>query len=298
MMPNPMYHERVPPGERWAIRHLPFYGRWLRFLMTYPGVALGTSGYRVDPDYVDDRMHAINAAHAKRAEHLESWLMSFLDDRPDLVEKVIPDYPAMGKRILQDNGSWMRCLKRTNVELVRTAIDRVVPEGVVTVDGRVYEADVICYATGFRHNEFLAPMEVTGRGGVSLREQWGDEPTAHLGITIPRFPNFFMLYGPGTNLAHSASLFMHTEFQVRYAMDAVHRVLSAGARTIEVREEAHNAYVERYEAEISQLVWAHPSIEHSHYKNPAGKVYTLSPWPLDEYWEWTKAVDPADYVIT
>jgi 4-hydroxyacetophenone monooxygenase len=298
MLPNPMYHRAVPAGEQWAARHLPFYGRWLRFLMTFPGVAAGVDPYRVDPSFDDPDGHAVNAAHAKRAAALRAWLLSFVEDRPDLVDKVVPDYPAMGKRILQDNGSWMRCLKKPNVELVRTAIDRIVPEGVVTADGTLHPADVICYATGFRHNEFLAPMEVTGRGGVTLRDQWGDEPTAYLGITTPNFPNLFMLYGPGTNLAHSASLFLHSEFQVHYTMDAIHRVLAAGARSIEVREDAHADYVARYEREIGQLVWSHPSITHSHYKNPAGRVYTLSPWPIVTYWEWTRAVDPGDYVIT
>ena len=297
MLPNFMYHEKVPPGDQWALRHLPFYGRWFRFLVTYPGVALGTGAFRVDPDYRGGDARAINEAHAGRQAQLEAWLMSFLDDRPDLVDKVIPDYPAMGKRILQDNGSWMRCLKKPNVELVRTGIERIVPEGVVTVDGRLHEADVICYATGFRHNEYLAPMDVTGRARVSLREQWGDAPTAYLGMTVPNFPNLFILYGPGTNLAHSASLFLHSEFQVHYAMDAIHRVLAEDARTIEVRREAHDDYVARYERAIGELVWAHPSITHSHYKNPAGKVYTLWPWPVDQYWEWTRAVDPDDFVV-
>ena len=80
-------------------------------------------------------------------------------------------------------------------------------------------------------------------------------------------------------------------------MDAIHRVLRSGAGTIEVREDAHDAYAERYQKEIGELVWAHPSITHSHYKNAAGKVFTLSPWPLYQYWEWTRAVDPADYLI-
>lgn len=295
IIPNPMYHAAVLPGDRWAIRHLPFYGRWFRFLMTFPGIAIGVEPYRQDPSFEDDL--AVNATNARRRDQLLAWMRSLLADRPDLIEKSTPDYPAMGKRILQDNGSWLRCLAKPNVSLVRTAIDRIVPEGVVTVDGTLHEADVICYATGFRHNEFLAPMEITGRNGVSLREQWGDEPTAYLGITVPNFPNLFCMYGPGTNLAHGASLFFHSEFQAHYAMDAIHRVLASGARTIEVRKDVHEDYVERHQREIGQLVWAHPSITHSHYKNPAGKVYTLSPWPLDQYWEWTRAVDPADYLI-
>jgi len=172
-----------------------------------------------------------------------------------------------------------------------------VPDGVVTVDGTLRRADVICYATGFRHNDFLASMDVTGRGGVSLRDQWGDEPTAHLGITIPNFPNLFCVYGPGTNLAHSASLFFHSEYQTSYALQAIRAVLRSGARTIEVRPDVHDAYAEWHQREISQLVWAHPSIAHSHYKNPAGKVYTLSPWSIDHYWEMTRTLALDDYVI-
>ena len=296
MFPNPVYHAPVPPGDRWAQRHLPFYGRWFRFLMTYPGISMGVEQYRIDPDYEDpETANAINDAHAARTQQLEAWIRHGLDGRPDLVEKCLPDYPAMGKRILQDDGSWLACLRKPNVELVRTGIARIVPEGVETVDGVLREADVICFATGFRHNEFLAPMDVRGRDGVSLRDQWGDEPTAHLGITMPDFPNLFCVYGPGTNLAHSASLFFHSEYQVSFALEAIHLALMSGARTIEVRKEAHDTYAEWHQREISQLVWAHPSIEHSHYKNPAGKVYTLSPWPIDQYRELTRHIDPGDY---
>ena len=176
-------------------------------------------------------------------------------------------------------------------------IARIVSDGVVTTDGTHYPADVICYATGFLHNDFLASMEVRGRGGVSLREQWGAEPTAYLGITMPNFPNLFCVYGPGTNLASGASLFYHSEFQVHYALEAIRETIAAGARWTEVLPDAHDEYVERYRSEIGQLVWSHPSIRHSHYKNPDGKVFTLSPWPLDLYWEWTRTIDPAHYAF-
>ena len=90
--------------------------------------------------------------------------------------------------MLQDNGSWLACLKKDNVELVRTGIERIVADGIVTVDGTLHPADIICYATGFRHNDFLWPMTITGRDGAVLRDQWGDEPTAYLGITVPELP--------------------------------------------------------------------------------------------------------------
>jgi 4-hydroxyacetophenone monooxygenase len=297
IIPNPLYHAAVPPGDRWALRHLPFYGRWYRFIMTFGGIAAGAEPYRVEPGYEDPTSRSVNAVNATRADALLAWMKSIIAERPDLAPKVVPDYPALGKRVLQDDGSWLRCLQRPNVELVRTAIARIVPDGVVTVDGTHTPADIICYATGFRHNDFLASMDVTGRGGVSLRQQWGDEPTAYLGITVANFPNLFCLYGPGTNLAAGASLFYHSEFQVHYAMEAIRDTLTSGARTCEVTAEAHAGYAERYQAEIGQMVWSHPSIQHSHYKNPAGKVFTLSPWPLDLYWEWTRRVEGDDYVF-
>ncbi len=295
---NPIYHTAVPDGDRWALRHLPFYGRWYRFIMTFPGISAGVEPYRIQPDHADPTSHSVNPVHAQRADFLLAWMKSMIEGRPDLEPKVIPDYPAMGKRVLLDNGSYLRCLQLPNVELVRTAIDRIVADGVVTSDGTHYPADIICYATGFRHNDFLASFDVHGREGVSLRDRWGDEPTAYLGITIPDFPNLFCVYGPGTNLAHGAGLFYHSEFQVHYAMEAIHQTLKAGAAACEVTPAAHDRYVEEYHAEIDQLVWSHPSIRHSHYKNPAGRVFTLSPWPIDQYWQMTRQVETGDYVFS
>jgi 4-hydroxyacetophenone monooxygenase len=295
ILPNRIYHTPVPAGDAWALRHLPFYGRWYRFVMTFAGIAAGMDVYRIDPEYDDPTHQSINALNAKRATALLGWMQSIVGDNPDLLEKVVPDYPATGKRILQDDGTWLRTLQRPKVELVRTRIERVVPDGIVTTDGQHYSADVICYATGFRHNEFLASMDVIGRHGASLREQWGEEPTAYLGITMPNFPNLFCIYGPGTNLAFGASLFYHAEFQVHYALESIHETLVSDALWAEVRPEAHDDYADRYQEEIGQLVWSHPAISHSHYKNPDGKVFTLSPWPLDLYWGWTRAVERTHY---
>jgi 4-hydroxyacetophenone monooxygenase len=295
ILPNRLYHTPVPAGDAWALRHLPFYGRWYRFVMTFAGIAAGMEMYRIDPEHDDPTQQSINPLNARRAKALVASMQSIVGDNPDLLEKVVPDYPATGKRILQDDGTWLRTLQRPNVELVRTEIERVVADGVVTTDGQRYPADVICYATGFRHNEFLGSMRVIGRNGVSLHDQWGEEPTAYLGITMPNFPNLFCIYGPGTNLAFGASLFYHAEFQVHYALEAMHETLASGARWCEVQPEAHDDYAARYQDEIGQLVWSHPAITHSHYKNRDGKVFTLSPWPLDQYWAWTRHVDRDHY---
>jgi 4-hydroxyacetophenone monooxygenase len=298
MFPNPNYHLPVPPGEKWAMRHLPFYGRWFRFLTFYPGAGLTIESSRVDPAYDDGSGLAISPGNEVTRQLFTSWIESQIGDDPELMAKVVPDYPATGKRTLQDNGSWLTCLKKENVDLVRTPIARVVADGVVTEDGTHHPADVICFATGFRHTEFLWPMTVVGKGGTVLRDQWGDRPSALLGITVPNFPNLFCVYGPGTNLAHGGSLIFQSECQINYLMDAIGRTLTGGHRAVEVRQDAHDRYAERYQSEISQMVWAHPSVTHSHYKNARGEVWTLSPWPIPTYWTWTRAADPADYTFT
>src|SRR5437764_7862246 len=120
MFPNPVYRTSVPAGDRWALKHLPFYARWFRFIMTYPGISSGTSPYRFDPNYHADNGAgiAVNESNAARREVLAGWITSLLDGRPDLIEKSMPDYPAMGKRILQDDGYWLRTLCKPTVELV------------------------------------------------------------------------------------------------------------------------------------------------------------------------------------
>jgi 4-hydroxyacetophenone monooxygenase len=298
MFPNANYHRQVPDGDRWAMRHLPFYGRWFRFITFYPGAGLTIERSRVDPNFDDSDGHAISEANLVSRQVFERWIIDQVGEDPDLLERVLPDYPATAKRTLQDNGSWLACLKKPNVELIRTGIERIVEDGVVTVDGAFYPADIICYATGFRHNDYLWPMTIKGRDGRTLREQWGEEPTAYLGITIPNFPNLFCLYGPGTNLAHGGSLIFQSECQVNYVMSALRDVLTTGTRTVEPRADVHDDYSRRYQHEIGQMVWAHWSVKHSHYKNPDGKVFTLSPWPIPTYWTWTKTFDTDDYVRT
>jgi 4-hydroxyacetophenone monooxygenase len=298
MFPNEHYHERVPDGDRWAMRHLPFYGRWFRFITFYPGSGLTMERSRIDPSYDDSDGLAINETNAITRELFGGWIKEQIGDDPDLLERVMPDYPTSAKRMLQDNGSWLACLKKPNVELVRAGIEKVVADGIVTVDGTHHPADIICYATGFLHNDYLWPMHIVGRGGVVLREQWGIEPTAYLGITVPSFPNLFCLYGPGTNLAHGGSLIYQSECQVNYIMEALRLLLSGRHRTMEPRADVHEEYRSKYEDEIAQMVWAHWSVKHSHFKNPEGRIFTLSPWPIPTYWSWTKRVDPDDYVLS
>jgi 4-hydroxyacetophenone monooxygenase len=296
MFPNPNYHEAVGPGVQWALRHLPFYGRWYRFLLFWPGCDKGLEAARVDPDYPDQQC-AVSEINEMTRIMFTEWIRSQIGDDPELAAKAVPDYPATGKRTLQDNGSWLRTLTRDDVELVRTPIDRIEAEGVVTADGVRHPADVIVFATGFQATEMLWPMAITGRDGQDLRASWGERPAAYLGITVPGYPNFFCMYGPGTNLASGGSLIFHSECQMRYISECLDHLIAGGHRFMEPRQDKTDDWVRRSQEEMGKMVWSQPSIAHSFYKNSSGEVYTLSPWRLVDYWTWTRRPDPSDFTF-
>jgi 4-hydroxyacetophenone monooxygenase len=296
MFPNPNYHAEVGSGVQWALRHLPFYGRWYRFLLFWPGCDKGLAAAYVDPDYPDQQKAVSEINEITRIMFTE-WISSQVGDDKELLAKVVPDYPATGKRTLQDNGSWLKTLTRDHVELIRTGINRIESDAVVTQDGTRYPADIIVYATGFEANKMLWPMTISGRGGEVLSDRWGERPSAYLGITMPRYPNFFCMYGPGTNLASGGSLIFHSECQIRYITQCLELLMKGGHRSLEPREDKTADWHARSQAEMAKMVWSQPSIKHSFYKNSLGEVHTLSPWRLVDYWKWTREPDPADFVI-
>jgi 4-hydroxyacetophenone monooxygenase len=297
MFPNPNYHEPAGPGVQWAVRHLPFYGRWFRFLIFWPGCDKGLLTAQVDPTW-EHQETAVSEINDLTRVMFTDWITSQLDGRPDLVEKCVPDYPPTGKRTLQDNGSWLKALCKPNVELVRAGVDHLEADGVVDSDGVKHEADVIVWATGFRANDLLLPMHIVGRGGADLRERWGIRPRAYLGMTVPDFPNFFMLYGPGTNLASGGSLIFHSECEVRYIVQCLEALADRGLSALEPRQDKYDEWYERCQAELKMTVWASPHIEHNFYKNQDGEVHGLSPWRLVDFWRWTRQPDLDDFVLT
>jgi 4-hydroxyacetophenone monooxygenase len=295
MFPNPNYHERVGPGVRWALKHLPFYGRWYRFLIFWPGCDTGLEAARIDPSYPHQQT-AVSEVNEITRQMFTDWIVSQVGDDEELRQKVVPDYPPTGKRTLQDNGSWLRCLTRPNVELVRAAVQRLETDAVVDSNGDRHVADVVVWATGFRPNEMLFPMTITGRDGRDLRKDWGHRPKAYLGMTVPGFPNFFMMYGPGTNLASGGSLIFHSECEIRYIVQCLQAL--DGHTAMEPRQDKHDEWYERCQRELKTLVWSSPHIEHSFYKNADGDVHCLSPWRLVDFWTWTRTPDLDDFVLT
>jgi 4-hydroxyacetophenone monooxygenase len=296
MVSNPVYHAPVSEGKKWLLKRVPYYARWYRFLLFWPGSDGLLPSLRIDPSWPhQDR--SINAQNEEHRRIFTEYLTSQVGDDPELLAKVVPRYPPFGKRMLQDNGSWLAALRRDNVELVTTRIREIASDALVCEDGARYPADVIVFATGFHANKFLWPMTITGRGGVRLAERWGEEPRAYLGITVPGFPNLFCLYGPGTNLAHAGSIIFHSECQVRYVMGCLEALIENGFSAMECRQEVHDAFVAKLEETLAGMVWSHPGMN-SWYKNSQGRVTTTSPWRLVDYWRWTREPDLQDYLLT
>lgn len=295
VVPNPNYFAEVSEGMKWALAHIPFFARWYRFQLFWAFADGLHPSLQVDPEW-DDGGKSINRVNARHRLFMERYLRTKLGEDSPLIEKVTPSYPPYGKRILIDN-NWFDMLKRPNVVLETDRIDHISPQGVVMADGRTIDADVIIYATGFQASKMLAPMKITGKAGRDLHQFWGpDDATAYLGTMVPDFPNFFILMGPNTGLAHGGNVIFITECQVRLILSCLREVLETEARAIDVRREAHDSYVDQVDALHAQMVWTHKGLT-NWYRNDAGRVFALLPFRLVDYWKMTKDLRHEDYQL-
>jgi 4-hydroxyacetophenone monooxygenase len=292
---HPLYHASVSDEVKWTIRHVPYYVSWFRFQLFWSASDGFHRTLHMDPTWSMPDI-SLNSDNHRMREELIAYIESRIGDRPDLLAKTIPPYPPFGKRMLRDN-HWYDMLKRPNVELVTDKIDHIERDAIVTSDGKRYATDVIVLATGFEARRFLGPIEVFGRGGQRLRDIWGDEDArAYLGITVPDYPNFFIIFGPQTNLGHGGSAIFHSECQIRYAMDGIREMIEAGAKSIECRRAPFEAYNVKVDNALSKMVWSHRGMT-NWYKNSKGRVATNSPWRLVDYRNMTARLDPADYIL-
>ena len=292
--PCPDYHEKVTDAQRWVIKHVPYYARWYRFLVFWSFADGTMPTYIVDPAW-PDQVRSISAANEQLRQALVQYMESQLRDRPDLIEKVIPDYPPGGKRPLMDNGSWLRALQQENVEYVVDPIAEITENAIIDASGTRHPVDLIVYATGYHANKFLQPMRIVGREGTVLSEAWGEDPYAYLGIVVPEFPNFFITYGPGTNNGHGGSIIANAEWQIRFIMQSLRLMLEDDYPEMEVRKDVCDAFMWRLRQAQDRMVWSHPRVA-SWTQNSKGKVITNSPWLLVHSWKWAKEVTPELFV--
>ena len=274
----PRRNRAYPPVVRAAIRHVPGLQAARRRFMFHYCEAL-TAMIR--------HPRTVGRVGAAKSAAFMAWQ---LRGDPELRRKVWPDYTFGCKRILFSS-HWLPALRRPNVDLVTEAVAGMTPEGVVTADGTLHEADCVIYATGFRTNDFMFPMEVTGAGGRTLREAWADGAHAHLGITVPGFPNLFVLYGPNTNTS-GGSIIFYLERQARYVRQALDAVRRRGAAAIDVRPEVEAASVREVQERFRGTAWTRCD---SWYRTPDGRIVANWPGYMKEYAAATREVDEAHF---
>lgn len=232
------YDYRYPRAVQWAFRWVPAVAR-LHRLWQYATCELRILFYQ--------RRTRLNKGFSAYL------LKQMLKKAPEHLHKAImPQYPAGCKRVLISN-DYLQSLHRDNVRLVTEPIREVTADAILAGD-QSFPVDAIVLATGFQASHFLYPMTITGRNGVRLNDLWRKRPTTYLGMTCTGFPNFFMLYGPNTNLGHNSIIFM-VECQVRYIVACLKAMKRRNLQTIEVREEAMQSFDKKLQQELRKKVW-------------------------------------------
>jgi cation diffusion facilitator CzcD-associated flavoprotein CzcO len=209
-----------------------------------------------------------------------------------LRRKLKPDYQVGCKRVLYSS-DFYDTVTKPNVRLVTEPITAVTPNGVRTEDGLEREVDVIIYGTGFKATEFLEPIKIRGLGAADLGEVWADGARAYLGITVPDFPNMFLVYGPNTNLGANSIIYMH-ERQARYIAQAVRLIAEQPGTYLKVRPEIEKDFDQEVQRRLGQTVWTLCS---NWYRAADGRVTTNWPGLVSEYSRRTRQLDPADFEI-
>lgn len=290
---NLLVFQRTPPHllprpdgrfgavRRWMFAKLPFTQRMSRFNWYAIMESLGVALLRARP--LAGAVTLVCRAHMKFQTRKV----------PGLFEKVWPLYPLGCKRILLSS-NYLPALTKPNVELITSGISAITATGLVTDDGVEHPVDVIIYGTGFTATDFLAPMQIEGLAGRDLRQEWSEGAHAYLGITVPQFPNLFLMYGPNTNLG-AGSIIAMLEAQARYIRQALdfRQTVSAPA-ALEVNEQVATEFDLRMQQLLSSGVWMQCN---SWYRLPNGRIPTNWPGTVGEYRRRTAKFDPSDFAM-
>ena len=261
--------------------------------------------FRSDPDalsqlheeiseiFAEGFSNAVVDAESPMMKMIEQACRDNLDQSvtdPELRGRLRPDYVAACKRLII-SPDFYQAIQKPNAELVTDRIDRIEPGGIRTADGRLHELDVIVLATGFRVDRFLRPIEVVGRAGVRLDDVWVDRPMAYLSISVPEFPNLFMLNGPNGPVGNF-SLIEVAELQFAYIMQLVQRLRSGECTEVSPLQEATDEFEEQRVAAAQKTVWVTGC--NSWYLDDRG-IPASWPWPFSRFRDEMAAPDLSAY---
>jgi cation diffusion facilitator CzcD-associated flavoprotein CzcO len=198
------------------------------------------------------------------------------------------------KRLLVSD-NWFPTVRRPHVHLRTDGVARIGRNEVVTTGGQTISTDALVFGTGFRSTDFLHGIAVHGRDGTSLQQRWADGAGAYLGMTVPGFPNFFLIYGPNTNVGHNSILFM-IESQLNYLVSAVRHLDRHGHSTMEVRDDVAERFDRDMQRRSGRTVYAQGC--RNWFTTPTGRHTQNWPGSAIGYWLRTRRLRPRDYTFT
>jgi len=211
---------------------------------------------------------------------------------PALQEALIPKDEFGCKRVMVSD-DWYPALAKPNVRVITGGVERITPQGVVGRDGVERPADVLVLATGFKSHDFVAPMAIRGVGGRSLADEWADTPKAYLGLSVPTFPNMFLLYGPNTN-GGTGSVVFTVEAGMTHVLAALAELKRTGTRRIEVSREVADDFHREIKQALPNTVWTGCG---NWYLDDSGHSPNQWPWRWATYTRRTRQLEPGAYLV-
>lgn len=281
LFPTEELRRDIGEGERWLLRHLPMYRAYYRFTIFLPRIVGQLDAATVDLQYPPTERAICEEGDLVR-KALTASLLEQIGDDDWLLEHVLPDYPPGAKRIIRDDGTWIRTLKRDNVSVVKGGVSRVDSTGIWTDTGEHIDADVILFGTGFAASDFLSSFSVTGSGGQDLHDAWGGNAGAFMGLTAPGFPNFFLMYGPNTGLVVHGNLVFFIECQAAYLVHSIKLLLETRRSAMNLRPEIYAKYQHDMDDANRLRAWGWSGVS-SWYKDANGRSPIMWPFTTQDY---------------
>lgn len=285
-----IYLKKLPPQALWLDRNFPYYSNFVRFrvgALINPDTS--KAGIMIDPEFEDP--HTRSLANKMTRDMCVAFATRKLGSRPDILEKMIPKFPPMASRPIRVDSDYCvyDALLRDNVSLMTDGIERITPKGIIS-GGVEHEFDIITFATGFKANDYLWPMEVRGRGGVRIEQVWEkDGPRAYLGAMVPGFPNLFMCYGPNSNNFGGFTVLDLLELVAQFALRCIQGLIEHGKSSVDVSEDGYWRFAGILDEMDRQMIYMDPRA-HNYYQN-GGRSAVNGPLDIRRMWRWLN--DPA-----
>jgi 4-hydroxyacetophenone monooxygenase len=245
-----------------------------------------------DPEWVSRGGMVSERNDNVRKSNIEH-IVSKVGHTPELVKQLTPQFPPFARRPVVDNG-WFDSLNRDNVDLVAQGIQRITPTGIIAEDGVEREFDILLICTGFKAEEYLWPVEYRGEAGLTLEEAWErDGARAYLGITMAKFPNLFVIFGPNGQ-CRAGGLVKWLEVWTGYALKCVVKLIESGHRAMSVKQTVFEDYNQRLDKALETCIWDDAE---SYYVNKHGRQGVNMPWKPAQYFEMVSTANLDDYEL-